>query len=78
VLAWTSRDIVVERVAPLAHAVEGRNVFDVEARLAQPDASLRPGLLGHAGVVVGTSPLLASWTRHALDRLRVTWWNWFG
>jgi hypothetical protein len=77
-LPWASRDIVVERVAPLAHAVEGRNVFDVEARLVRPDPTLRPGLLGHAAVVVGTGPLLASWTRHAIGRLRVTWWGWFG
>lgn len=76
--AWRSEDIVVERITPLARAVEGRNVFEVEARLVSPRADLRPGLLGRAELVVGRLPPLWAWASHALDRVRVAWWSWLG
>ena len=75
-LPWQREALVVERIAPIARAVEGRNVFEVEARLVAPDAALRPGLLGRASLVVGRSPPLWSWTMHAVDRIRVAWWAW--
>jgi biotin carboxyl carrier protein len=75
-LPWDRDDIVVERVAPLAKAVDGRNVFEVEARLAAPRADLRPGLLGRADVVTGRTPPLWAWARHALLRMRVALWTW--
>lgn len=77
-LPWDSQDLVVERITPLAKAVEGRNIFEVEARLAAPDVELRPGLLGRAELVVGRMPPLWALTRHAVDRIRLTWWNWLG
>ena len=78
--SWSfgSEPMIVERITPLARAVEGRNVFEVEARLVEPRADLRPGLLGRAEVVVGRRPLLWAWTAHAWDRLRVAWWSWLG
>jgi biotin carboxyl carrier protein len=75
-LPWDRDDIVVERIAPLAKAVDGRNVFEVEARLAAPRADLRPGLLGRADIVDGRAPPLWAWTRHALLRMRVALWTW--
>ena len=75
-LPWDHDDIVVERIAPLAKAVDGRNVFEVEARLTLPRADLRPGLLGRADVVAGRTPPLWAWTRHALLRMRVALWTW--
>jgi len=75
-LPWEGEDIVVERIAPLARAVDGRNVFEVEARLAAPRADLRPGLLGRADVVTGRTPPLWAWTRHAALRMRVALWSW--
>lgn len=75
-LPWDREAIVVERIAPLARAVEGRNVFEVEARLAEPRADLRPGLLGRADLVAGRTPPLWAWTRHALLRMRVALWTW--
>ncbi len=77
-LPWDRQDLVVERITPLAKAVDGRNVFEVEARLVAPRADLRPGLLGRADLVVGRLPPLWAWTGHALDRLRVAWWSWLG
>jgi multidrug resistance efflux pump len=77
-LPWGGEPIRVERIAPLAKAVDGRNVFEVEASLAAPPAALRPGLLGRAELVVGRSPPLWVWAGQALDRLRVAWWAWLG
>jgi biotin carboxyl carrier protein len=77
-LPWDREDLVVERITPLAKAVDGRNVFEVEARLVAAHADLRPGLLGRANLVVGRMPPLWAWTRHALDRARVAWWSWLG
>jgi hypothetical protein len=77
-LPWDRQELIVERITPLAKAVDGRNVFEVEARLVAPRADLRPGLLGRAELVVGRMPPLWAWTRHALDRVRVAWWSWLG
>jgi multidrug resistance efflux pump len=77
-MPWDRQSLVVERIAPLAKAVDGRNVFEVEARLADPTADLRPGLIGRADVTVGRMPPLWAWSRHALDRVRLAWWSWIG
>ena len=77
-LGFGSDQIVVERITPLARAVEGRNVFEVEARLVAPRADLRPGLLGRAELVTGHRPPLWAWTGRALDRVRLAWWSWLG
>lgn len=77
-LPWDRQDLVVERITPLAKAVEGRNVFEVEARLVAARADLRPGLLGRAEIVVGRLPPLWAWIGHALERARVAWWAWLG
>ncbi len=77
-LPWDAQPLVVERITALAKAVEGRNVFEVQARLMDPQAELRPGLLGRAAIVVGHMPPLWAWTRHALDRIRLAYWSWLG
>lgn len=77
-LSWHGEPLVVERIAPMARAVDGRNVFEVEARLLEPSAVLRPGLLGRAEITVGLRPPLWAWLGHALDRIRVAWWAWLG
>lgn len=77
-LPWEHQDIRVQRITPLAKAVEGRNVFEVEAQLAGTPPELRPGLLGRAELVVGRLPPLWAWGRQALDRIRLAWWSWLG
>ncbi|MEO8409707.1 MAG: HlyD family efflux transporter periplasmic adaptor subunit [Propionivibrio sp.] len=77
-LPWENYDLLVTRIVPMAKAVEGRNVFEVEADLPEPPAELRPGLLGRAHITTGRTPLLWSWTRHMLLRLRVVLWSWLG
>ncbi|MEO8279285.1 MAG: HlyD family efflux transporter periplasmic adaptor subunit [Ideonella sp.] len=77
-LPWDHHEMVVERIAPLAKAVDGRNIFEVEARLLEPPSELRPGLLGRAEVVVGRRPPLWAWLGHVVDRTRLAWWNFLG
>lgn len=77
-LPWDGLDLVVERIAPMAKAVEGRNVFEVEARLPMPREDLRPGLLGRAQLVVGRTPPLWVWLQQAANRLRLSYWAWLG
>jgi biotin carboxyl carrier protein len=78
-LPWGGRDVVVERITPLAKAVDGRNVFEVQARLSEAgveaDPELRPGLQGRARLAVGRMPLLWAWARPWLDRARLALWS---
>lgn len=77
-LPWSDQELVVEHITPLARVVEGRNIFEVQARLAHTPEDLRPGLLGRADLVVGRLPPLWAWSRHALMRIRLAWWSWLG
>ena len=77
-LPWQHQDLLVERITPLARAVDGRNVFEVQARLTEPPDILRPGLLGRADLLVGHMPPLWAWSRHVIERLRLAWWLWTG
>jgi multidrug efflux pump subunit AcrA (membrane-fusion protein) len=77
---WALRDepLVVERIAPMAKAVNGRNVFEVEARLNRASTELRPGLVGRGALSAGRSPWLWSTARDAWLRIRLTAWRWWG
>lgn len=77
-LPWQALALTVVRVAPAARAVEGRNVFDVEASLAQPPEDLRPGLQGSARLVTGRTVVAWRWARRAVESVRRGWWSWFG
>jgi Barrel-sandwich domain of CusB or HlyD membrane-fusion len=77
-LPWDTLPLRVARITPMASALEGRNVFEVEAELASPGASLRPGLQGSAHIVVGRSSWLVSASRRVLDGLRLVVWAWWG
>jgi multidrug resistance efflux pump len=78
-LPWRTLELQVLRITPLAQAVDGGNVYEVEARLGGPlPGELRPGLLGRAEVVTGREPLLWSATRSLVARTRVLAWRWLG
>ena len=77
-LPWDTQPVVVERITPLAKAVDGRNVFEVQTRLLATGAELRPGLQGRGRLVVGSEPPLWVWTRHVVDRMRLAWWSMLG
>lgn len=76
-LPWDTLALRVVRITPLAVAREGRNVFEVEAEFTRPVAAdIRPGLTGQARITVGWRPLLWSWARPLVNRLRFLWWAW--
>ena len=77
-LPWDSWPIRVTRITPMAAALEGRNVFEVEATLLAPGPGLRPGLQGTAKIVVGQRSWLASASRRLVDGARVALWGWWG
>lgn len=77
-LPWDSLPLEVVRIAPLARALDGRNVYEVEARLTASDPRLRPGLEGQARIEAGQRPWLAGATQRLRDAARRLWWGWFG
>ncbi len=65
----------VERIVPLAQSKEGKNAFEVRARLEHPVPGLRPGMEGIAKFDVGRHSLLYIGTRRIRDQLRLwLWW----
>jgi multidrug resistance efflux pump len=67
---------VVERVTPVSVLREGRNVFEVQARLNAAAPLLRPGLQGVAKIEAGQASAAWIWGRHAWQWLRLTLWSW--
>jgi RND family efflux transporter MFP subunit len=68
----------VNRITPVAATGQGRNYFEVEAKLKTQAEQLRPGLLGVGKVEAGSRSLLWIWTHRVSDWLRLTVWSWFG
>jgi biotin carboxyl carrier protein len=77
-LPWDTLPLQVTRITPVATAVEGRNVFEVEAELLERPPGLRPGLQGTAQIAAGTAPTLWRWTRRLVESARLTLWEWIG
>ncbi len=67
--------VTIERIVPQAQAREGRNAFEVWARLDAPSESLLPRMEGLAKLDVGDRTLLWIGTRRVRDALRLwLWW----
>ena len=77
-LPWNTLPIEVVRISPIATAVEGRNVFEVEAALLGKPGDLRPGLQGSAHIVAGEQPLLRALTHRLSSWVKLAWWEWLG
>ena len=77
-LPWKTLALKVRHVSPMATTVEGRNVFEVEAEVAEPPAELRPGLSGSGRVEVGERGLLVGWAGDLARALRRAWWRAWG
>jgi multidrug resistance efflux pump len=77
-LPWDTLPIRVTRITPVASALDGRNVFEVESQLLAPGTGLRPGLQGSAHIVVGQRSWLAGASRRIVDAGRLAWWAWWG
>lgn len=77
-LPWDTLPITVTRITPMATAVEGGNVFEVEAAIAAPPDALKPGLRGVARIDSPAQPLLWRWTHRAVEWLALKAWAWWG
>jgi len=68
-------DFVVERIVPLSQPKEGKNLFEVRARLTQAPAWFKPGMEGQARFNSERHSLAWIASRRVLDQLKVwLWW----
>jgi multidrug resistance efflux pump len=71
--------IEVARITPVATPGDGRNYFEVEARLSSATRNdLRPGLIGVAKIEAGSRSWLWICTHRVTDWIRLTFWSWIG
>jgi Barrel-sandwich domain of CusB or HlyD membrane-fusion len=77
-LPWDALPVLVTRITPIARAVDGANVFDVETEVTAEAARIRPGLEGVAKIEVGQHSLAWAWLHRAADWVRMATWAWFG
>jgi RND family efflux transporter MFP subunit len=63
------------KITPVTVAEEGRNSFRIEARLADIDVAVRPGMEGVAKIEAGQRSLIWIWTHAIFEWLRLTAWK---
>jgi RND family efflux transporter MFP subunit len=68
----------VSRITPVATPGQGRNYFEVEAKLSGKREDLRPGLQGVAKVEAGSRSLLWIVGHRVYGWLRLAVWSWIG
>lgn len=68
--------LVVQRITPVSNVRDGRNVFEVEARLAGAAPALRHGLQGVAKIDAGEQSAAWIWSHRIVDWWRLAWWSW--
>jgi multidrug efflux pump subunit AcrA (membrane-fusion protein) len=65
----------VARVTPIAEQRDGRTFYRVEATLDSPAGWIRPAMEGAGRTHVDERLLIAIWTRHLVDWLRLAAWR---
>lgn len=75
-LPWDALPVRVDRLSPAAIALDGRNVFELEASLPDTAAALRPGQRGVVHLEAGRGPLALDWGRRLSDALARLAWRW--
>jgi HlyD family secretion protein len=68
--------LTVDRILPVANAVDGRNAFEVEAKLQPNRLALRPGMEGVAKLEAGERSIYWMLGHRVLDWLKLTFWAW--
>ncbi|NNK96535.1 MAG: HlyD family efflux transporter periplasmic adaptor subunit [Desulfobacterales bacterium] len=68
-------ELTVEKVTPVSTAEEGRNFFQVEAKMNETSDLLRPGMEGVAKITIERRKLIWIWTHNLVDWLRLTFWS---
>lgn len=66
----------VEKVTPVSIPQEGRNYFQVEAKMDGAFEQLRPGMEGVAKIDISRRKLIWIWTHKLLDWMQLTLWAW--
>ncbi len=66
----------IDRIVPLSTAQNGRNVFEVLAKLDTPSSTIRPGMEGVGKIYIERRKLIWVWTHELLDWLRLRLWTW--
>ena len=66
----------VEKITPVSVVEEGRNYFQVEAKMEVETDLLRPGMEGVAKITAGRQKLIWILTHRLVDWLRLTLWSW--
>jgi multidrug resistance efflux pump len=74
-IPWTPLPLGVTKITPVTVAEEGRNSFQIEARLLEPAAGLRPGMEGVAKIETGQRSIVWIWTRATLEWVRLAAWK---
>ena len=64
----------VARVTPVATAKDGQNVYEIEGRIDDNLAALRPGLQGVAKIDAGERSTAWVWTHRFVDWARLQFW----
>jgi multidrug resistance efflux pump len=75
-LPWDALPIRAVRITPMARAVDGRNVFEVETDVTADAERIRPGLEGVGKLEVGEAALGWIWLHSVSDWLRLRLWAW--
>ncbi|MCP4341531.1 MAG: HlyD family efflux transporter periplasmic adaptor subunit [Desulfobulbaceae bacterium] len=65
----------VEKITPVSTAEEGRNFFQVEAKMQKNSDLLRPGMEGVAKIKIDRRKLIWIWTHKLIDWWRLTFWS---
>ena len=65
----------MEKITPVSTAEEGRNFFQVEAKMNETSDLLRPGMEGVAKITIERRKLIWIWTHNLVDWLRLTFWS---
>ena len=66
----------VERVTPMASVKDGRNTYEVEAKIHNKNIYLRPGLQGVAKIEAGKRSTIWSLSHRIVNWLQLTFWKW--
>jgi multidrug efflux pump subunit AcrA (membrane-fusion protein) len=77
-LPWDTLPVQIEAVSPMARPGQAGNVFEVQARLLEQPADLRPGYGGRLRIRTGERPWLARPLEATARAVGQTWWRLWG
>ena len=67
---------VVEKITPVSEAMDGQNLFRVEARLIEGMDLLRPGMEGSGKIMIGRRSMRWIWTHEIVEWFKLWFWYW--